>query len=111
MIGLKPAGATWVQVPGPLLKAIRAEKKYVVLEEINRTDFTQAVGEVFLLLEPAYRGTAHNIRLRDGTDFFIPEDVVILCTMNTLDRSTEEIDDALPRTSRAPCRRGSAGLS
>lgn len=95
MVGLKPVGDKWNYVEGPLLTAIRAGKRYIVLEEINRTEFSQAIGEVFLLLESAYRGQAHRVRLRNGEEFFIPEDVTIICTMNTLDRSTEEVDDAL----------------
>lgn len=96
MVGLrpKPEGG-WDYVRGPLLEAIRNGKEYIVLEEINRTDFSQAIGEVFSLLEEDYRGPEHAIKLRNGDDFFIPEETVIVCTMNPLDRSTENVDDAL----------------
>lgn len=96
MVGLRPTGqGGWEFEEGPLLKAIAGGKKSIVLEEINRTDFSQSIGEVFSLLEADYRGQTNEIRLRDGTNFFIPEETLIVCTMNTLDRSTEEIDDAL----------------
>lgn len=95
MVGLRPEGERWNYKPGPLLKAIREQKLYIVLEEINRTEFSQAIGEVFSLLEEGYRGEQHKIRLRDGEEFYIPETVLVMCTMNTLDRSTEEVDDAL----------------
>jgi 5-methylcytosine-specific restriction enzyme B len=97
VLGLKPdaGGDIWAFQPGPLLNAIRGNKEVIVLEEINRTDFSQAIGEVFSLLEVAYRGQDHAIRLRDGSEFYIPAETIIICTMNTLDRSTEEIDDAL----------------
>lgn len=95
MVGLKPVGDRWDYVVGPLLQAIRQGKKTIVLEEINRTEFSDAIGELFLLLEDAYRGEEHKVRLRSGEDFYVPEDVTFLFTMNTLDRSTEAIDDAL----------------
>ncbi len=95
MMGLRPTNSDWAYHEGPLLKAIRAGKKYIVLEEINRTDFSQAIGDTFSLIEEAYRGKANSITLKDGTEFYIPEDTVIICTMNTLDRSTQDIDDAL----------------
>jgi 5-methylcytosine-specific restriction enzyme B len=95
MVGLRPEGDRWEYRKGPLLNAIQGGKKQVVLEEINRTEFSQAIGEVFSLLEESYRGEDHSIRLRSGENFYIPADVLVICTMNTLDRSTEDIDDAL----------------
>lgn len=96
MVGLRPeSDGGWDYAKGPLLQAIEKGKKYVVLEEINRTDFSQAIGEVFSLLEEDYRGSECAIKLRNGDDFFIPEETIIICTMNPLDRSTENVDDAL----------------
>lgn len=96
LLGFRPqANGAWDFVAGPLLRAIRSGKKVIVLDEINRTDFSQAIGEVFSLIEEAYRGEANAIRLRNGEAFSIPEDVTIICTMNMLDRSTENVDDAL----------------
>jgi 5-methylcytosine-specific restriction protein B len=96
VIGLKPTGnGGWDFKSGPLLTAIRRGVEFVILEEINRTDFAQAIGEVFSLVEEAYRGKEHSIRLQDGSDLSIPPDMVFCFTMNTLDRSTENIDDAL----------------
>lgn len=66
-----------------------------MLEEINRTSISQALGEVFSLIEDAYRGESNAMLLRDGSKFFIPEDVVFFMTMNTIDKSTEDVDDAL----------------
>lgn len=80
---------------GELLSALRAGKKYIVLEEINRTHISQALGELFSLIESAYRGEKNAILLPNGEPVFIPEDVVIFMTMNTIDTSTEDIDDAL----------------
>lgn len=85
----------WGWCPGPLKIAIDAQKKFIVIEEINRTAITQALGEVFSLLEDAYRGKDNAITLRSGDNFFIPPDVVFILTMNTIDKSTEDVDDAL----------------
>ena len=85
----------WNWKDGPLKEAINQDKKYIVLEEINRTAITQALGEVFSLIEEAYRGPTNTVELRSGERFFIPEDVIFILTMNNVDKSTEEIDDAL----------------
>lgn len=94
--GLMPGNdGTWSWRDGPLKESIEANKKFIVLEEINRTNISQALGEVFSLIEEGYRGLDNSIMLRNGSLFFIPEDVVFLMTMNTVDKSTEEVDDAL----------------
>jgi len=94
--GLKPgADGKWGWKDGPLKEAILARKKYIVLEEINRTAISQALGEVFSLIEDRYRGEAQGITLRSDRKFWIPEEVVFFMTMNTVDKSTEEVDDAL----------------
>lgn len=94
--GLKPdANGKWDWVPGPLKAALDAGKTFVVLEEINRTSIATALGEVFSLIEPAYRGSGHAVTLRSGKSFFVGPDVVFLMTMNTIDKSTEDVDDGL----------------
>ncbi|MFT8816016.1 AAA family ATPase [Acetobacter fabarum] len=94
--GFKPdIAGEWGWVDGPLKSAIENGKKFVVLEEINRTSASQALGEVFSLLEDAYRGPTNAITLRSGKTLWIPEDCIIIMTMNTVDKSTEEVDDAL----------------
>ncbi|MEP4343626.1 MAG: AAA family ATPase, partial [Lentilitoribacter sp.] len=94
--GLKPdLKGNWSWEDGPLKTAIEGGKKFIVLDEINRTQITQSFGEVFSLIEDAYRGPDNAITLRNGASFYIPEDVVFIMTMNTVDKSTEEVDDAL----------------
>ena len=80
---------------GALLAAIQKKKRYIVLEEINRTNASQALGEIFSLLESAYRGESNAITLPNGEKVFIPEETIVFMTMNTIDASTEDIDDAL----------------
>jgi hypothetical protein len=89
----KAGGFEWTS--GVLKQAIDQKKEIIVLEEINRTRFSQALGEVFSLIEQKYRGEKNSILLRDGTRFFIPSETLIMMTMNTIDKSTEDIDDAL----------------
>ena len=94
--GFQPdADGNWSWRNGPLKQAILDQKKFIVLEEINRTAITQALGEVFSLIEDAYRGEENAITLRSGEEFFIPNEVVFVLTMNTVDKSTEDVDDAL----------------
>lgn len=80
---------------GALLRALHASKKVIVLEEANRTRLSQALGEVFSLIESAYRGKDHAIELPNGENLFIPEDTIFFFTMNNIDTSTEDVDDAL----------------
>lgn len=80
---------------GALLTALREGKKHIVLEEANRTRLSQALGEVFSLIESAYRGQQFAIQLPNGERFWIDEDVTFYFTLNDLDRSTEDVDDAL----------------
>lgn len=97
LIGLFPSGTSgqfsWKE--GLLLHSIRSGKKHIVLEEINRTRISQALGEGFSLIESAYRGEVNAVSLPDGSSFWIPDDAVLYFTMNTIDASTEDVDDAL----------------
>lgn len=94
--GLKPdSDNNWAWKDGPLKTAVESGKTFIVLEEINRTAISQALGEVFSLIEDGYRGKANGIVLRSGRTFSIPQNVVFMMTMNTVDKSTEDVDDAL----------------
>jgi 5-methylcytosine-specific restriction enzyme B len=95
MLGLKPDGEGWGYKDGPLLAAIRSGKTLIVIEEISRTDFVQAVGELFSLFETGYRGKDYALVLADGSELTVDPSVRFICTMNTLDKSTEDVDDAL----------------
>lgn len=94
--GFKPdSDGNWDWIDGPLKEEIDQSKKYIVLEEINRTAISQSLGEVFSLIEDAYRGEENAIILRSGRKLYISPDTLIIMTMNTVDKSTEEVDDAL----------------
>ena len=65
-----------------------------IIDEINRADVGKVFGEVFSGLE--YRGEP--VRLLYSRDpFVIPSNVIIIGTMNDIDRSTTDLDFALRR--------------
>ena len=65
----------------------------LIIDEINRANLSRVFGELMYLLE--YRG--ENIPLAGGLRFSIPENVRIIGTMNTADRSIALVDFALRR--------------
>lgn len=65
----------------------------LIIDEINRADLARVFGELMYLLE--YRDK--ELRLAGGRLFSIPENVRIIGTMNTADRSIALVDHALRR--------------
>ena len=88
---------------GPLLRAAEAARKepqaphFLVIDEINRGNLAKVLGELYFLLE--YRDD--KIRLQyaseDEASFSLPENLYIVGTMNTADRSIALVDLALRR--------------
>ena len=91
---------------GPLLRAAkRAEadakkdpdaKHFLVIDEINRGNIAKVFGELYFLLE--YRD--ERIRLqyqKDEEEFSLPDNLYVIGTMNTADRSIALVDLALRR--------------
>ncbi len=87
-------------VDGPLKNLAREasknrDAKYVlVIDEVNRANLTKVMGELYFLLE--YRGESVTLQYSGG-DFSLPENLWIICTMNTADRSIALVDAALRR--------------
>ena len=89
-------------------------KYYFIIDEINRADLSKVFGELMYALEENYRGKIYRVTTQfqnlktdglSGQDifadgFYIPENVVIIGTMNDIDRSVESIDFALRRRFR-----------
>ena len=72
--------------------------KYVlVIDEINRGDISKIFGELITLIEKDKRET-YDLQLAYSKDnFTIPENIYIIGTLNTADRSLIQIDAALRR--------------
>lgn len=87
-------------VDGPLKKLAHAasenpDVKYVlVIDEVNRANLTKVMGELYFLLE--YRGERVSLQYSDEP-FSLPENLWVICTMNTADRSIALVDAALRR--------------
>lgn len=86
---------------------------FFIVDEINRAELSRVFGELMFCLE--YRGIkgaiktqyAHlnnaeigMIKIGDGYQFFIPTNIFLIGTMNTIDRSVESFDFALRRRFR-----------
>ena len=74
---------------------------FFIIDEINRGNLAKIFGELMMLIENDKRGPAHAIPLMySGTGdakFSIPENLHIIGTMNTADRSLSLVDYALRR--------------
>ena len=85
---------------GPLLRAAdkaRNEpqaKHFLVIDEINRGNLARVLGELYFLLE--YRDREMDLQYSDEP-FSLPDNLYIIGTMNTADRSIALVDLALRR--------------
>ncbi len=71
----------------------RAGLSILIIDEINRANLSRVFGELMYLME--YRN--ESISLAGGSQFSIPDNVRIIGTMNTADRSIALVDHALRR--------------
>ena len=76
----------------------KPDDRYVmVIDEINRGNLSRVFGELLSMIENDKRGDGFMIRLAGGNEFWVPENVYILGTMNLADRSLAGMDYAMRR--------------
>ncbi|MET3861399.1 MoxR-like ATPase [Dietzia sp. 2505] len=106
--GWRPGGdGQLTLVDGPLLQHAERAREYpdiphvMIIEEFNRGNPAQALGEMLTLLERTKRTEADALELtymlEDEEDFWLPENLYVIGTMNTADRSLALVDFALRR--------------
>ncbi len=106
--GWRPAGdGKLALVDGPFLRVISAAKDapessyLIVIEEINRGNPAQILGEMLTLLESDKRNEDEALELsypkHEGERVYIPENLYVIGTMNVADRSIAMVDFALRR--------------
>jgi 5-methylcytosine-specific restriction protein B len=67
----------------------------LIIDEINRANIAKVFGELYLLLE--YRDAKVSLQYSPEEEFRLPENLFVIGTMNTADRSISLVDAAIRR--------------
>ncbi|MDQ3662111.1 MAG: AAA family ATPase [Actinomycetota bacterium] len=88
-------------VPGPLREMAKEARQHpeqpfvLIIDELNRGNVAKVFGELYFLLE--YRGRQIQLQYSRDELFELPENLFVIGTMNTADRSIALVDSALRR--------------
>lgn len=94
---LNNSSATFYFFKGPLIEAIEAAKEktfLLIIDEINRADLSTVLGEAINLFEPTQK---YSISVPNYGRIEMPDNLHVLCAMNTADRNISSIDVAIRR--------------
>lgn len=100
--GTKNGALSLVRTDGLFLILCREAERHpdrtylLIIDEINRADLPRVLGELITLLELDKRGMAIRLPV-SGHRFRVPENIRIIGTMNTADRSVAHLDAAIRR--------------
>ena len=102
IMGYKPNGTGFELKRGPFYQFCKLASEnldndyYFIIDEINRGNMSKIFGELMMLIESDKRGE-EIILTYSNESFYVPENIYIIGTMNTADRSLAIIDYALRR--------------
>ncbi len=100
---LKDGKAGYELQDGPLLRAAEKarndedHKHFLIIDEINRGNLAKVFGELYFLLEYRDEKISLQYQRKKGETFSLPDNLYIIGTMNTADRSIALVDLALRR--------------
>lgn len=100
--GIRPLNGNFEIVDGPLKKIANLASNnpdsnyYLLIDEINRANVSKVFGEALFLIEKDKRGSKITLSV-SANEFFIPDNLYLICMMNTSDRSITGVDFALQR--------------